>query len=149
MEWLRGLGEENTRLRRSLAGPGMRRRSLICAGAHIMAGWNSMWHLFGGLYNVLLLLLYTQQFICYVYSSTMVHYVCVERTVSSVCVCVSVCKCVLVCLCVQLVFEQWREQCDPIMIGSRGWQAATATHRYFKSGGLVALSLVRVLVLQY
>ena len=45
-----------------------------------------------------------------------------------------------------LVFEQWREQCDPIMIGSRGWQPPTATHRYFKSGGVVALSIVIVLV---
>ena len=63
---------------------------------------------------------------------------------SSVCVCVLVC--VSVCLCVLLVFEQWREQCDPIMIGSRGWQAATATHRYFKTGGVVALSIVIVLV---
>ena len=138
MEWLRGLGEKNTRLRRSLAGPGMRRRSLICTRAHIMAGWNSMWHLCGGLH-----MLCIQQHcgaLCVCGENSVIGlYVCV-------CVLVCVCVCISVCLCVLLVFEQWREQCDPIMIGSRGWQAATATHRYFKSSGVVALSFVRVLV---
>ena len=129
---MRGVGGKNTRLRRSLAGPGMRRRSLICARAHIMAGWNSMWHLCGGL-----------------------HMLCIQQHCDALCVCgensvIGLCLCALVCvnmcLCVLLVFEQWREQCDPIMIGSRGWQPPTATHRYFKSGGVVALSIVIVLV---
>ena len=85
---MRGLGEKNTRLRRSLAGPGMRRRSLICTRAHIMAGWNSMWHLCGGLH-----MLCIQQHcgaLC----------VCGENSVIGLCVFVRVSVRVNVCLCV-------------------------------------------------